>query len=161
VRRLLWLALVGCAGGPSISTSDLATTQDLAISLDLSSAPDLATRDLSHGDLARSIAGIACGTTPCAVFAQFCCTGSNGVTGTCVPANATSCGAAEFDCDGPEDCPPADPVCCVENGLAQCKADCFGATVAIMCHDDSTCGTSKCCPAPNGSPYALCLASCP
>jgi hypothetical protein len=135
----------------------MAITHDLSTTVDLASRADLAAPDLSQGDLARNLAGIACGSMPCFVFAQFCCTGDNGKGGTCLPAQATSCGASEFDCDGPEDCPPADPICCVENGVAQCRSDCTAAGAAIMCHDTSTCGTSKCCPAPSGSPYALCL----
>jgi hypothetical protein len=123
-------------------------------------APDLAGADLGP----RSTAGIACGASACYVDAQLCCTGDSGKSGTCDPVQAGTCGHAEFFCDGPEDCPPAEPICCVRNGIARCQsAGACAAPDAVMCHVVGDCATGQaCCGAPGGSPYALCLSSaCP
>jgi hypothetical protein len=128
-----------------MSGSDLSTASgDLAVSYDL--AP-------------RTTRGIACGANACLTMAQYCCTGDNGVSGSCMAIPQTSCGASEFLCDGPEDCPPADPICCVSSGIAQCTSSCLSPSTP-MCHTAGDCGGLACCPAPSGSPYALCLGSC-
>jgi hypothetical protein len=114
----------------------------------MTSSPDL---------LPRSIAGIACGADTCTTTAQLCCTGDNGATGDCQYLQQQSCGKSEFLCDGPEDCEPANPVCCVENGQAQCvqNGTCGGK---IMCHTSATdCTPPLLCHAAPNSPYSLCL----
>jgi hypothetical protein len=113
-------------------------------------------------DLApRGIAGIACGASTCTTTLELCCTGSYAVDGDCQTIQNPSCGDAEFLCDGPEDCEPANPVCCVQGGYAACRPDGYcpvAMGARIMCHQKSDCGASEeCLGAPNGSPYALCL----
>ncbi len=145
VLGILALALVaaGCGGGAPDAPPDLAGP-----------APDL---------LPRPTAGIACGPSTCFVDAQLCCTSDSGASGTCDFVQAGTCGHSEFFCDGPEDCPPAMAACCVLNGFAQCGsiADCGAGK--RMCHKTADCATGEsCCPAPGGSPYALCLqTACP
>jgi hypothetical protein len=151
----VWLLalLVGC-GGPAAGRDQ--GLIDAAPAADLTMAADLATT-----------VGIRCGMNICATMAQFCCTSDNGLTGTCAQAPNGSCGAAsEFHCDGPEDCPPAEPECCASSGLSMCRAvgvcAALGSPGYLMCHDSSTCAGLSCCPAPGGSPYALCLSPpCP
>ena len=125
--------------------------------VDLASAgpPDL---------LPRSTSGIACGAIACTQMAQFCCTGDSGATGTCQQTQNPMCGLAEFQCDGPEDCAPAEHECCVEGGLAACRTPGYcvqRATMtqaSLMCHSNNDCPTGQqCIAAPNGSPYALCI----
>jgi hypothetical protein len=125
-----------------------------------------ATGDLAGADLAHGLAGVACGAASCLTFSEFCCTADRGVTGTCDQTSNPSCGDTLFLCDGPEDCPPASPECCVSGGEAQCRpfGECatLGVEYAILCHGQPACGTGNCCPAPNGSPYSICFATlCP
>jgi hypothetical protein len=84
----------------------------------------------------------------------------------CQPASNPSCSGSELLCDGPEDCEPANPECCVQGGFAACriKGYCASRTNAIvMCHTAADCSQGEsCCAAPNGSPYKLCLIqACP
>jgi hypothetical protein len=146
------MSLSACGGGATpahdLSIADLAG--------DASPAVDLA------GDLAMSTIGIACGTTPCAATAQFCCTSDNGLTGTCGNGVASSCGASTIYCDGPEDCFPAQPYCCALNGTATCSSTACGGTQDTgyaLCHSAKDCAASgaPCCPSPNGGRYALCV----
>jgi hypothetical protein len=146
-------ALSACGGGAG-KAQDLATSSDLAG--DASPAVDLS------GDLAMSTIGIACGSTPCTAAAQFCCTGDNGLTGSCGNGVASSCGASVIYCDGPEDCPPAEPHCCALNGTAQCGGSACGGTQDTgyaLCHTANDCGAPgvPCCPSPNNGRYALCV----
>lgn len=111
----------------------------------------------------RPTAGIACGANACTTTAQLCCTSDNGVTGDCQQVQNPSCGASEFLCDGPEDCEPANPECCVQGGYAACRPAGYCAQQAgarFMCHVTADCtrfvATGICQNAPN-SPYALCL----
>jgi hypothetical protein len=145
VRWLFAIVLAACSSSPT-SGSDLATPNgDLAMP-----AFDLAP---------RSTVGIACGADACAATAQFCCTSTNGSTGKCYAnPQIAQCGMSEFYCDGPEDCQPAQPICCVSNGIAQCASACAAPDVA-MCHSATDCGGGACCPAPGGV-YALCLSHC-
>ncbi len=124
--------------------------------------------DLAHGPydlMPHALAGIACGATNCTTTQQLCCTGDSGATGTCQLQSNPMCGLAEFGCDGPEDCEPANPECCVMGGYAACRpmGYCSSKGGTFMCHATSDCPMGlTCCPAPNGSPYALCLTgTCP
>ncbi|HEX8951369.1 MAG TPA: hypothetical protein VF945_05965 [Polyangia bacterium] len=111
----------------------------------------------------RPTAGIACGANTCITTLELCCTGDNGATGDCQKVQNPTCGASEFLCDGPEDCPPAMPECCVSNGYAACRQSGVCATITgakFMCHTTADCtqfvATGICRNATN-SPYALCL----
>lgn len=141
---------------------------------DLATAPgDLAGADAAAQDLggsfnadAGTIVGIACGDTPCAANAQYCCTSNQGITGFCGFGAGAECGSALFYCDGPEDCPPAEPSCCVTNGTGQCRVNACPGTIQggyAMCHTTPDCkGNGVCCASKTGSPYRLCLPSpCP
>jgi hypothetical protein len=110
------------------------------------------------------IAGIACGNVACTTTVQFCCSGDSGKSGDCEQTQNPTCAAAQFHCDGPEDCEPANPICCVEGGIAACRPGGYCESkastthAAIMCHSVADCpGGYTCVGAPNGSPYALCL----
>lgn len=112
----------------------------------------------------RPIAGIACGANTCTTTLELCCTSDNAATGNCQQVQNPSCGASEFLCDGPEDCEPANPECCVFGGYAACRQQGYCATIAgakLMCHVTADCakqnlpGTT--CQNANNSPYALCL----
>ncbi len=111
----------------------------------------------------RPIAGIACGANTCTTSQQLCCTSDNGATGTCQLVSNPSCGASEFQCDGPEDCPPASPECCVSNGFSNCYQSGVCATITgakFMCHTTTDCTkfvTGTTCQNASNSPYALCL----
>jgi hypothetical protein len=116
--------------------------------------------------LPRGTAGIACGANTCTTMVQFCCSSTSGATGDCQQIQQPMCGNTSFRCDGPEDCPPAEGECCVESGLAECRTPGYCAqralstTAYLMCHTTADCGSTSlvCKPAPNGSPYGLCLA---
>jgi hypothetical protein len=141
--------LVGCTSGPS-STRDMIAPPDLT-----TLPPDLAP---------RPTAGIACGPNQCAAGVELCCTSDRGVTGMCQRANMPSCGSAEFLCDAPDDCPPAMHECCVMGGFANCYQTgvCAQNGGTLMCNTVVDCPAAmNCCPAPNGSPYKLCLTTCP
>lgn len=158
---LLSALMMACNKAAPAPAVDGASVSDSAtMSADLSSSPDLR----MIADFAgASTAGIACGSTICAPSAQLCCTGDKGLTGQCQLISNASCGASTFACDGPEDCPPFEPECCVSGGRAQCTTagSCQASSGTQLCHESSTCGLgTNCCAAPN-SPYALCLAVCP
>lgn len=119
----------------------------------------------------RSTAGVACGPMACTTTVQQCCTTNAGIGGRCDPVNS-GCNGTAFQCDGPEDCEPADPECCIQGGLAACRMPgyCLSAQIngTLMCHVDADCpqGQYCCAPPPNsstaGSPYKLCLVQpCP
>jgi hypothetical protein len=148
--------LAACSSSPRSGADGGGGSGGGAADLAPSGPPDL---------LPRSLAGIACGAVNCTSQQQLCCTGDTGITGDCQMASAPSCGAAEFACDGPEDCEPADPECCVQGGIAFCRPSgyCASKSGTFMCHTASDCpGGGNCCAAPNGSPYKLCLAqTCP
>jgi hypothetical protein len=112
----------------------------------------------------RPIAGIACGANTCTTTLELCCTSDNGATGDCQKVQNPMCGVSEFLCDGPEDCEPANPECCVIAGYAACRPSGYCATQAaqnarFMCHVTADCipfqPNALCHNAPN-SPYALC-----
>ena len=129
---------------------------------DLAIAPD----DLAR----RATLGISCGlSTMCTPTSQFCCTDDDGATGSCA-LNGAPCASIAFHCDGPEDCAPFLPECCMQGssagggGIAQCQTSGYCATAAtgqLMCHVDKDCGTTlKCCAGPGNSPYGFCQTSC-
>lgn len=134
---------------------DLAPPVDIAVPVDL--AP------IDWGDAGITV-GVVCGNAECAVTAQLCCTSTNGATGTCQSVTAPSCSAAEFLCDGPDDCQPANPECCLSAGFAACRAAGVCATISnasLMCHATSDCpGGQTCCPSVGSSPYRLCKTTC-
>ncbi|MCU1277327.1 MAG: hypothetical protein JWM53_873 [bacterium] len=112
----------------------------------------------------RPIAGIACGAVACTTTLQLCCTGDNGASGDCQAVQNPMCGLSEFLCDGPEDCEPANPECCVQGGFAACRPPGFCAmqtNARFMCHKTTDCtpfvAGALCNNAGNGSPYALCF----
>lgn len=148
------LLLAACSSAPRPTSGDLAAGGgggDLGFT---------GPRDMTP----RSIVGIACGANSCTTTLELCCTADNGKSGDCQKVQTQSCGSSVFQCDGPEDCEPANPECCVQGGLAACRTRGFCATqtsARLMCHADADCGAGgHCCPAP-ASPYALCLATCP
>lgn len=151
---------LGCGDDGTSSSKDLsATAGDLAGHGEMSMPPiDLLS---PGGDAGGTVIGIACGTTPCAANAQFCCTADQGKNGLC-GYDASTCGSALFYCDGPEDCPPADPYCCVLNGVGQCGNNACGGTIQYgfgMCHTTTDCANvgGTCCASSGGGPYKLCL----
>ena len=159
MRRFVFvLALVAAAscGGPKGGGSDGGggSGGGGALDMTLSGPPDLTP---------RPIAGIACGANTCTTTLELCCTSDNAATGDCQMVQNPSCGSAEFLCDGPEDCEPANPECCVQGGYAACRPAGYCATqtgARFMCHTTADCanfaGGATCQNAPN-SPYALCL----
>lgn len=154
----LAVGLGGCGGGSG--TDDLGSA-----GLDLSAASDLGAglKDMTTGtDDIGIVIGIACGDTPCAANAQYCCTSNQGKTGLCGFGAATDCASSVFYCDGPEDCPPAEHYCCVVNGVAQCgNTACAGTVLGGfgMCHTNTDCAVvgGTCCSSSSGGPYRLCL----
>jgi hypothetical protein len=116
------------------------------------------TQDLSP----RPIAGIACGANTCTTGLELCCTSDNGATGVCQPQQNPSCGGSEFLCDGPEDCEPANPECCVFGGIAACRPSGYCASMSaqnarFMCHVTADCVSPAQCHNAPSSPYALCF----
>jgi hypothetical protein len=109
----------------------------------------------------RPTAGIACGADTCTTGLELCCTADNGATGVCQMIQNPSCGSSVFFCDGPEDCEPASPECCVMGGYAACQPAgyCAGqANASVMCHtSNSTCAPPATCHAATNSPYAICF----
>ena len=111
----------------------------------------------------RPIAGIACGANTCTTTLQLCCTSDSGRSGDCQQVQNPMCGASVFQCDGPEDCEPANPECCVQCGYAACRPSGYCSSMAgkFMCHVDADCTqfvSGALCRSPgNGSPYQLCL----
>lgn len=150
---MLALAPAACSSGPRGGGDGGSNGGggDLA----MSGPPDLAP---------RPIAGIACGANSCTTTLELCCTADNGASGDCQKVQNPMCGAAEFLCDGPEDCEPADPECCVQGGYAACRPAGYCAMQAkasFMCHTDADCApfsASALCHSPgNGSPYQICF----
>lgn len=159
-RFLFALLLVAACSNPPRSSGDGGGSggpADLAMS--------------SYDLLNRSTSGIWCGPLACTTTLELCCTTNAGQTGTCQDAKM-GCGATSFQCDGPEDCEPANPECCVQGGLAACRQSgyCLAAQIngTLMCHQTADCPQGmNCCSPPSssssaGSPYKLCLVgSCP
>ncbi len=148
------VAAAACANGPKGGGDGGGGSGGGALDMRMSGPPDLTP---------RPIAGIACGANTCTTTLQLCCTGDNGATGDCQMVQNPSCGVSEFLCDGPEDCEPANPECCVQGGYAACRPSgyCASQTGArFMCHTTADCanfvGGAICMNASN-SPYALCL----
>lgn len=121
--------------------------------------------------LERSTVGIACGPMACTTTLEACCTSNSGISGTCQDSKA-GCSNTSFQCDGPEDCEPADPECCIRAGLAACRPQgyCQAPQIngTLMCHTNAGCPQGQNCCAPgssspsHGSPYKLCLVqACP
>lgn len=93
---------------------------------------------------------------------QTCCPGEPGSCVTdssvCLGGNGFDSGALRgysVDCDGPEDCPRATPVCCLQAGASaigavSCttEADCDGAMRERICHVAADCPSAnpKCLP---------------
>jgi hypothetical protein len=166
---LLFAFAVAASLSPAMSgcTKGGGTSDDLAMQADADHTNfDMAVggpKDFTLTDDIGSTVGIACGDTPCpAAAGQTCCTSTQGKTGTCTIGPPTSCGSASFECDGPEDCPPATKYCCVASGVAQCvSGPCPGTTMGGfgMCHLNPDCALvgGTCCPSSTGGPYRLCL----
>lgn len=116
------------------------------------------------GDMTQlGTAGIACMGVACIAMGQNCCTSDYGKTGKCQSAGNPICQAGfPYGCDGPEDCPPAEPECCASGNGSSCRAaglcENSGSIGFVMCHNPGQCSTlnSQCCPGPGGAPYKLC-----
>ena len=87
---------------------------------------------------------IACGTGPCELPLEVCCT-EMGI-GACV-AGACPAGQGQASCDGPEDCQAG--ACCVSGGFAtECVEDATACGPEdIVCHSPRDCPTGRplCC----------------
>jgi len=149
----LAVVVAGCSSGPS-GGGDGGGGSGGAVDMRMSGPPDLTP---------RPIAGIACGNDTCTTTLQLCCTGDNGANGVCQQVQNPMCGSSEFLCDGPEDCEPANPECCVFGGYAACRPAGYCQTqtgAKFMCHVTADCtpfvSSALCKTAPN-SPYSLCL----
>ena len=108
----------------------------------------------------RPIAGIACGADTCTTSLELCCTDDNAATGDCQMIQNSSCGKSEFLCDGPEDCEPANPECCVQGGFAACRQAGYCAAqtnASIMCHVTTDCTPPALCHTALNSPYGICF----
>lgn len=58
---------------------------------------------------------------------------------------ASQCGGAAFECDGPEDCDGG--ICCADDqGMVSCATTCTGL---IACHTEQDCAGTACCDTPN------------
>ena len=154
IALVLTVALVACSSAPKAGGDGGGGSGGGAVDMTAGGPPDLTP---------RSIAGIACGANTCTTQLQLCCTADNGASGDCQLVQNPSCGTSEFLCDGPEDCEPANPECCVQGGYAACRQAGFCAQQAgarFMCHTTADCtqfvAGSACNLAPN-SPYGLCL----
>jgi hypothetical protein len=153
VFGLALMIVAGCSNGTS-GSKDMG-----AGGLDLAGFPlDMA----RSGDMARTTVGIACGpTTACVAQAEECCSANVGKSGTCQSISGPCSGTNfTYQCDGPEDCPPAMKECClVSTGASLCQDPGYCANhsgAARMCHFDSDCGSPEhCCAVPN-SPYGQC-----
>jgi len=168
VLSVAGVSLLGAGCGTPTSTDDLGGVDDFDLSVipgaDLSGGGDGSVASDLSGMFnfdAGTIVGIACGNTPCAANAQYCCTSNQGKTGMCGFGAGAECGSALFYCDGPEDCPPAESFCCVANGTGQCRSNACPGTIMggyAMCHTTPDCkGAGTCCASKTGSPYSLCL----
>jgi len=146
----LLLALAACgapAPAPDGGATDLSSASDQSVNPDLGTGPTQ---------------GIPCAAASCITMGQICCTSDYGKTGLCQSAGNPTCqGGFPYYCDGPEDCAPAEPVCCQTANGALCAAtgQCESMAIGfVMCHKPTDCpGTGQnCCPAPNGGLYKLC-----
>ena len=114
------------------------------------------TADAAGGDFE----GIPCADDTCTAGDEVCCAGEGGLT--C----EAECTTISFACDGPEDCPGADDICCGtgEEGT-QCLApgDCGGqADGEVICHAAGDCPEAgdECCMRPEAN-VGICRAHCP
>jgi hypothetical protein len=153
---LLWVAACGQpSGGGDGGSQDLSTS---------------ANKDMpgGGGDMVNAnTMGIACASMSCIAMGQNCCTSDYGKTGMCQSAGNPVCqGGFPYGCDGPEDCPPAEPECCAGANGSTCRAagicETMGSIGFVMCHNPGQCPTvgSNCCPGPGGAPYRLCAKTC-
>jgi hypothetical protein len=154
-RVVLGLALAAACSSAPKPNGDGGGGSGGALDMTMTGPPDLTP---------RPTAGIACGANACTTTLELCCTSDNGKSGDCQMVQNPSCGASEFLCDGPEDCEPANPECCVIGGQSTCRQSgvCASITGAkLMCHKTTDCTpflpTAQCHDAGNGSPYALCF----
>lgn len=83
--------------------------------------------------------GIPCGDDTCDEAAEECCVGEGGPS--CVSKD--TCETVTFGCDGPEDCPAADDLCCgngADGTSCQPAEDCGGGGESpVVCHADEEC----------------------
>jgi hypothetical protein len=150
---ILLLALAGC--GETSPGGDGGSPDMTLINTDMPGG---------GGDMTlMSTMGIACQGMACIAQGQLCCTSDYGKTGKCQSAGNPVCqGGFPYGCDGPEDCPPAEPECCAGANGATCRAagicENMGSVGFVMCHNPGQCPTTgaNCCPGPNGAPYRLC-----
>jgi hypothetical protein len=161
---VILLAVAGCARNPApAGAPDLARSGGGSGGSGGGGGGAVHDMALATGDMVHPLTGISCGNMQCIATAQYCCTGDKGVTGTCYASNQFSCAQTYFFCDGPEDCPPALPECCITNGAANCvgTGECAANMGSLMCHVAADCSGANCCNA-KGSPYSLCLTQpCP
>jgi hypothetical protein len=61
-----------------------------------------------------SAGSVECGNSSCSIATHFCCV--NQSTANCVTTGSNCPQATDVFCDGPEDCPMADQVCCGQLG---------------------------------------------
>jgi hypothetical protein len=155
VLALVLVLAAACSSAPKPTGDGGGGSGGGALDMTMNGPPDLTP---------RSIAGIACAANACTTTLELCCTGDNGKSGDCQMVQNPSCGSSEFLCDGPEDCEPANPECCVQGGYAACRPAGFCAmqtNARFMCHTTADCTNfvagALCHDAGNGSPYALCL----
>jgi hypothetical protein len=120
-----------------------------------------AAQDMSRStDMAASTVGVACGTMSCSGLTPDCCVNSMGQH--CVDGVITGCtNGPLFGCDGPEDCPSASEMCCLQfngNGSrpsgTSCLFSCPGPATDPLCHTRADCpdgqGYVACCPYAQG-----------
>jgi hypothetical protein len=154
MRHLLWLtfsaALACTRANPNalgFAGQDLATPPLPGAASDLAIAVDQARPSAS--DMSGRFAGVACGAVSCSGIDSACCVG---VTDHCTDPKAPNCGSGRFyECDGPEDCSAAAPVCCAVTGgsprASSCQPTCTGVP---LCHVVDDC--------PRGLGYIACCA---
>ncbi|HWE29794.1 MAG TPA: hypothetical protein VHB97_17410 [Polyangia bacterium] len=149
---MLAVALAACSSAPK-GDGDGGGGNGGAVDMLASGPPDLTP---------RPTAGIACGASACTTTLELCCTADNGASGACQKVQNPMCGSSEFLCDGPEDCEPANPECCVQGGYAACRPSgyCAMNSGTFMCHTTADCTpfvATAICHAANASPYAICF----
>jgi hypothetical protein len=156
VLALAVVAVASCSSGPKGGGDGGGGAGGAPVDMTMSGPPDLTPRP--------TVGLIACGADNCVANQQLCCTSDSGATGDCEMVQNPSCGSAEFLCDGPEDCAPATPECCVSNGFASCYQTGVCATITgakFMCHTTADCSkqglTGALCQNKPNSPYGLCL----
>jgi hypothetical protein len=126
----LLCVIAGC-GSNSNNPQDMSLDQGM---------PDLTMVDLTPPP---DQAGIECGNMTCDTSTQECCAklAGSGLSATCVARGTcnTDGGGADFQCDGPEDCPgdaPPHGGCCVS------IAGTFGSDAGTGGAGSSTCGST-------------------